>query len=83
MYVYTYVCIYICIYIFRIKFTEAILSNSRRKLLWFEITEMLIAVLRSKFTVLFIIMFGTLSFPVVGGRAFPVAGPTIWNSQRL
>jgi len=30
--------------IFQIKYTEAILSNSTRKLLWFEITEMLIAV---------------------------------------
>ena len=27
-----------------IKYTEAILSNSTRKLLWFEISEMLIAV---------------------------------------
>jgi len=26
------------------KYTEAILSNSTRKLLWFEITKMLIAV---------------------------------------
>jgi len=31
-------------YIFPIKYTEALLSNSNRKLLWFEITEMLIAV---------------------------------------
>ena len=31
-------------YIFQIKYTEAILSNSTRKLLWFEITKMLIAV---------------------------------------
>jgi len=31
-------------YIFQIKYTEAILSNSSRKLLWFEITKMLIAV---------------------------------------
>jgi len=30
-------------YIFRIKYTEAILSNSTRRLLWFEITEMPIA----------------------------------------
>jgi len=27
-------------YIFEIKYTEAILSNSTRKLLWFEITKM-------------------------------------------
>jgi len=31
-------------HIFQIKYTEAILSNSARKLLWFEITKMLIAV---------------------------------------
>jgi len=49
---------------FQIKYTEAILSNSTRKLLWFEITEMLIAVLKSKFIALFIIIFGTLSFPI-------------------
>ena len=33
-------------YIFQIKYTEAILSNNTRKLLWFEITKMLIAVLK-------------------------------------
>jgi len=31
-------------YIFQIKYTEAVLSNSTRKLLWFETTEMAIAV---------------------------------------
>ena len=31
-------------YIFQIKYTETILSNSTRKLLWFEITKTLIAV---------------------------------------
>jgi len=46
-------------YIFQIKYTEAILSNSTRKLLWFEISKMLI-----KFIVLFIINFGPLSFPI-------------------
>jgi len=43
---------------------EAILSNSTRKLLWFEIIKMLIAVLKSKLIVLIIIIFGTLSFPI-------------------
>ena len=40
-------------YIFQIKYTEAILSNSTGKLLWFEITKMLIAVQEkiNKFTV--------------------------------
>jgi len=33
-------------YIFQIKYTEAILSNSTQKLLWFEITKMLNAVLK-------------------------------------
>jgi len=50
--------------IFLIKYTEAILSNSTWKLLWFEITRMLTAVLKNKFTVSFIIIFGTLSFPI-------------------
>jgi len=31
-------------YIFQRKYAAAILSNSTQKLLWFEITEMLIAV---------------------------------------
>jgi len=31
-------------YIFRVKYTEAILSNSTRKLLWYQITKMLITV---------------------------------------
>jgi len=30
-------------YIFRVKYTEEILLNNTRKLLWFEITKMLIA----------------------------------------
>jgi len=33
-------------YISQIKYTEAILSNSTRKLLWFEISKMLIAILK-------------------------------------
>jgi len=33
-------------YIFKQKYTEAILSNSTRKLLWFKIAKMLIAVLQ-------------------------------------
>jgi len=38
-------------YIFQIKYTGAISSNSTRKLLWFEVTKMLIAVLQNKFIV--------------------------------
>jgi len=33
-------------FFFQIKYTEAILSNSTRKLLWFEMNKMLIAVLK-------------------------------------
>ena len=50
--------------ILQIKYTEAILSNSARKLLWFEITKMLIAVLKNKLIMSFIIIFGTLSFRI-------------------
>jgi len=48
-------------YLSQINYTEAILSNSTRKLLWFKITKLL------KFTVSFIIIFDTLSFPITGG----------------
>ena len=47
------------------KYTEAILSNSVRKLLWFQITKMLIAdEMMKKIIVSFIITFGTLSLPM-------------------
>ena len=46
---------------FRIKYTKAILSNSTRKLLWFKITRMLVAVLKHKFIVLVRTIFGALS----------------------
>jgi len=52
-------------YIFQIAYTEAILLNSTRKQLWFEISKILIAVLRNKFTALSVIIFGTLSLPIV------------------
>jgi len=51
-------------YIFQIQHTETILSNSARELLWLEIANMLIAALNNKFIVSFIIIFGTLSFPI-------------------
>jgi len=58
-------------YIFQTKYTEAILSNSTRKLLWFEITKMLIAVIMKNLLChLNIIIFGTLSFPVVINSEF-------------
>jgi len=37
-------------YIFQIKHTEVVLSNSTQKLLWLEITKMLIAVLTNEFS---------------------------------
>ena len=43
---------------------KAILSNSTRKLLRFDITKMLIAGLKNKFIVSFLIIFGTLQFPI-------------------
>jgi len=47
---------------------EAILSNSTRKLLWFENTKKLTAVEKNKFIALFITIFGTLSFPTFRTR---------------
>ena len=55
------------------KYTEAILSNSTRKVLWFEIIKILIAVKKNKFTVSFIIIFGTLAFPIAPGAEVEVA----------
>jgi len=40
-------------YIFQIKYTERILANSTQKLLWFEITKMLIAVKKSIYCVIY------------------------------
>jgi len=51
-------------HIFQIKHTETIFIKQHPKTVWFEISKMLIAVLSNKFTVLFIIIFGTLSFPI-------------------
>jgi len=60
-------------YNFQIQYTEAILLNSSPKLLWFEITKMLIAVQEKDLHHLknhskiasFIIIFDTLSFPAL------------------
>jgi len=51
-------------YIFEIQYTEAIFSDSTKKLLWFEISKMLIAVKKNKFIVLFVIIFRTLLSPI-------------------
>ena len=70
-------------YIFQIKYTEAILSNSTWKLLWFEITKMLIAVVKNQFIVSFIIIFGTLSFPI-WVRIHPWKGEvTCWDLHNI
>jgi len=60
-------------YIFQMNYTEAILSNSTGKLLWFEVTKVLMAVSKNKFIVSFIIIFGTLSF---SGSSFNYAIPS-------
>ena len=46
-------------------YTEATLSSRTWTLLWLETAKMLIAVLNNNHIVLFNIIFGTLSFPVV------------------
>ena len=51
-------------YICQIRHTEAILSNTTQKLLRFEISKILIAVLKNKLSGLSVIIFGTLSFPI-------------------
>jgi len=54
-------------YVFRTKYTEPILSNSTWRLLRFEISKMMIS--GQKIIVLFIIIFGTLSFPTYIGSS--------------
>jgi len=61
----TSVKIQICFFSKKIQYTEAILSNCTRKLLWFEISKKLIAVLKNQSIVLLIVIFGTLSFPIL------------------
>jgi len=51
-------------YIIQIRYTEAILSNTTPKLLWFEITTKMLIPVKNKFIAPFIIIFGTLSFPM-------------------
>jgi len=70
-------------YIFQMKYTEASLSNSTRKLLWFEISKMLIAVFKKKVIVSFIIIFGTLSFPIRGDRRGQGAKFLIFTTSSL
>jgi len=65
-------------YVFQIKYTEAILSNSTRRLLRFEITSVLIAVFEKLiYFMLFLVIFGTLSFPISS------PGPTIKGRMRI
>ena len=62
-------CCNINMFFSQIKYTEAILSDSTAKLLWFEITKNAHCSSRRKFVVSFIIIFGTLSFPIGRARA--------------
>ena len=55
---------------------QAILSNNTRKLIWFKSTKMLIAVLKI-FFVLFIIIFGTFSFPMRRSIYATVGRPSV------
>jgi len=64
---------------FRIKCAEVILSNSTRKLLRFEITKMLIAVLTNKVVVTFRIILDTLSF----GTATAAVDEHLFKKQRF
>jgi len=52
------------IYFSNKKYGSYFFSNSTRKLVWFEITKMLIAVFKNKCIVPFIIIFDRLSFPI-------------------
>ena len=48
-------------HIFQIKYTEAVLSDSTRKLLWFEVTKTLIANLKKNYCVFYYIFRHTVS----------------------
>ena len=58
---------------------EAILSNSTRKLLRFEITKMPIAVLKNKPILSFIIIFGTLLFPIGSSSSSSASVTQTWT----
>jgi len=74
-----------CKYIFHIKYMEEIFSNSTWILLWFEISIMLIEVLKNKSIVLFIIIFGILSFSMIQQstdiHTHPFNGPLSGTTQ--
>jgi len=61
----------------KIKYAEAVLSHSTRKVLRFEIGEMLIAVSKNKFTVLFIIISDTfVLYTVIFGACRDLVRPS-------
>jgi len=70
-------CLYVCMYVYisnKIYGSKYIKQHSG--LLWFEITKMLTAVLKIKFIMSFIMIFGTLSFPIgYVWRALKRSGP--------
>jgi len=69
-------------YIFQIKYTETILFSSTRKRLWFEINKIPVAVLRNKFTVLLIIIVGTLSSTVGRSQPLSLSAPVLHIPKR-
>ena len=66
-------------YFFQVKIMEAILSNSTRKLLWFEITKMVIPV-KNTFILLFVVIFDTLSFSTQWWRQLPGKQSHTWQN---
>jgi len=58
-------------YIFQIQYTEAIVANITRNLLWMVRNyQNADCCLKNKYVVLFITVFGTLSFPAASHSAF-------------
>jgi len=55
-------------YIFQIKYIEAILSNSTRNCYGLKLPKCRLQFKKNKFIVSFIIIFGTLLFPIVATR---------------
>jgi len=71
---------------FQAKYTKAILSNKNRKLLWFEITKMLITVLKNKFIVIYYNFWQIFVFCTnqasAGCTVTPLVSPTPLRSRQ-
>jgi len=70
-------------YIFQTKYTEAILPDSTRKLLWVEISKMLVAVFKNIFVVLFILIFGILLFPMLSTTPLLYSPRPHWTTKHV